>query len=419
MGAVRVSDFGALVIVGITSALAPAAAGAQVALSLSDAITRALAAQPVLKAAAERIAAARGLREQAGTLPNPDFVFQNENLRPGQSYARDVDTMTYVTQPLELFGTRAARLAVADDDVARAEADYQTARLETARQVSLIYWAARGAQDSRDLLRSTAETFARIVDYHTAQLSVGAIAEQDVLRVQLEGERLAIAANVAALNAQRARIQLLKAMGAPADENVTLADALDAGAIDVRIAPVADVVANHPAVAAARAALIEAQARARLQAVAARPTIGAIAGYKRTLLPDHADGMNTAVAGVTMTLPLFDRNEGNRAAADAEVRRAQDLLDAAQAGVRADYEDARQNYELRRTTFAALLAPLREHAATIASIAQAAYTRAGTDLLRLLDAQRAQLDADAAWVQGMVEFRQSIVNLEAAEGLER
>ena len=77
MGAVRVSDFGALVIVGITSALAPAAAGAQVALSLSDAITRALAAQPVLKAAAERIAAARGLREQAGTLPNPDFVFQN------------------------------------------------------------------------------------------------------------------------------------------------------------------------------------------------------------------------------------------------------------------------------------------------------------------------------------------------------
>ena len=31
----------------------------------------------------------------------------------------------------------------------------------------------------------------------------------------------------------------------------------------------------------------------------------------------------------------------------------------------------------------------------------------------------ARLDADTAWVQGMVEYRQSIVNLHAAEGVPR
>ena len=45
-----------------------------------------------------------------------------------------------------------------------------------------------------------------------------------------------------------------------------------------------------------------------------------------------------------------------------------------------------RSYQLRRTETATLLAPLREHAAQVAGIAQAAYTQAGTDLLRLLDA---------------------------------
>ena len=50
-----------------------------------------------------------------------------------------------------------------------------------------------------------------------------------------------------------------------------------------------------------------------------------------------------------------------------------------------------------------LLGPLRDHAIAIAGIAQAAYTQAGTDLLRLLGCAARALDADAAWVQGMVD----------------
>jgi hypothetical protein len=42
-------------------------------------------------------------------------------------------------------------------------------------------------------------SFQKIVDYHAAQLSVGAIAEQDVLRVRLEAERIKISADLASL----------------------------------------------------------------------------------------------------------------------------------------------------------------------------------------------------------------------------
>ena len=63
------------------------------------------------------------------------------------------------------------------------------------------------------------------------------------------------------------------------------------------------------------------------------------------------------------------------------------------------------------------LQPLRGHAVEIADIAQAVYAQTGADLLRLLDAQRARMDAELAYVQGMVEYQQSLANLEAAEGV--
>src|SRR4029077_14341915 len=94
----------------------------------------------------------------------------------------------------------------------------------------------------------------------------------------------------------------------------------------------------------ADAAVEEAQAKARLQDVAARPDLNILYGYKRTQLVNATSGMNSAIAGLQITLPITDRNQGNRAAATAEVRRQQQLLAATEAGVRADYLGALQEY---------------------------------------------------------------------------
>jgi outer membrane protein, heavy metal efflux system len=72
---------------------------------------------------------------------------------------------------------------------------------------------------------------------------------------------------------------------------------------------------------------------------------------------------------------------------------------------------------MRQAEFETMLQPLREHAATIAQIANAAYAEGGTDLLRLLDAERARLDAELAWTRGMIEYQQSAVRLAAAAGV--
>ena len=389
---------------------------AQPRLSLQEAVNQALQSRASLKAEAERVGMAEGLRKQAGLFPNPEFQFQNENLRPGQSYGRDVDTLAMINQPLDVLGKRKQRIAAASEGVVRSQADYELARWQVSQQVKLAYWAARGSQEIREVLETTADNFQKIVEYNSAQLSVGAIAEQDLLRVRLEWERLKILADTAFIDVSRSRMQLLRAMGRTDFAEVVLTEPL---AVDSEVVPagIDQALAQRIEIKAARSALNEAIANARLQEVNARPDLNVTAGYKRTELPDTTFGVNTAIVSVRITLPTTDKNQGNRLAADAEVRRQQQLVAAAETEVRADYAEASQEYEMRRTEFINSLQPLREHAANISKIAAAAYAEGGTDLLRLLDAERTRLDAELAWARGMVDYRQSIVRLEAAEGV--
>jgi len=392
------------------------ACSAQLKLSLDDAIKQALQSRASLKAENERVLTARGLRRQAALRPNPEFLFQNENLRPGQTYTRDVDTVAYVTQPLDILGKRARRISVAEEGIDRTQAEYELARVNLIDSIKLAYWTARGAQETREVLESSVANFQKTVDYQAARLCAGAISEQDFLRVRLESERLKISANLAAIEANRAALALLKEMASPAATGVVLTEPLETAGTFNRT-PLDAVLAQRSEIKLARAELAGAESKERLEAVAARPDLSAFAGYKRTELPDTTYGVNTVIAGFQVTLPFVNKNQGNREAAEAEVRRRRQLLAAVETDVRVEYEGALQDYQMRRDEAITTLEPLRQEAINLAQIATAAYAEGGTDLLRLLDAERARIDADLAWARGMADYHQSIVRLEAAEGV--
>lgn len=391
--------------------------GAQSTLNLQEAINKALESRAILRAEAERVSIAQGIEKQSRRIANPTFQFENQNLRPGQTYSVDVDTYAYLTQPLDILGKRKQRIAVASQGVVSRQAEYDLIRRQIVEAVKHAYWEARGAQELREVLKATVENFQRIVNYHSVQFNVGAIPEQDLLRIRLESERLQIDANLAAIEATRTRVELQRQMGQTEFPELILSEPLDSNGSAITRVDIQRVLEQRVEVRVAKAALEDAQAKAKFEDVSARPDLSIVYGYKRTELVDTNTGTNTALAGIEITLPITDRNQGNRAAAAAEVHRQEQLLIQAEAEVRADYFGAVQEYDLRRRGLIELLQPLSEHGATISEIAQQAYQQGGTDLLRLLDAQRARLDAEVAWVKGMVQYQQSVVSLLAAEGV--
>jgi cobalt-zinc-cadmium efflux system outer membrane protein len=343
------------------------------------------------------------------------MFFQVENLRghgqPGFVYGRDADTYAYVSQVIETSGRRGLRTEAASANVRRAELERELLARQIAARVKHAYWSAAGAQRVHELLVESMNTFRQVVEYHELRVREGAMAEADLLRVRVESERFAIAANSAALDAERARIQLLREMGRTEFPEVQLTDKLDDTGPFAETVDAARALEERLEVRAARQAVEQAQTALRLERASARPNIDLLAGYKRS------GGFNTVLGGVQVDLPFANRNQGNIGAAEAEVRVAEASLAAVEATVKAEVRAAQSEYELRRRQLLETLRTLREHASESSKIALAAYREGGLDLLRLIDSERVRLDVEALYGRTLAEYRQSIVNLETALGV--
>lgn len=399
----------------LAAALLACTAAAETTLTLREAVARALERHPLVAAARERVAGAEGLRRQSALRPNPSFNLQGENIRfggpPAFPYWNATDTFAFLSQTFETAGKRERRVEAATAGLARAELELELLRRQIAARVKQAYWAAAGGRRALELLEETARNFELTVRYHEVRVREGAMAEADLLRVRLEGERIALAAAAAALEADRARITLFREMGesdVPPSAGYEPLEFDDAPPVVIEPE---SALRERIEVRLARAAVEQAQAHYRLQLAAARPDLTGVVGFKRT------EGLNTMLAGLQFDIPFRNRNQGNIAAAAASVQAARAELAAAENAVRAEVAAAARDYEVRRSQILGSLRPMMAEAVESARIAQAAYREGGWDLLRLLDAERLRLETELLYIRALTEFRQSAAALEAALGL--
>lgn len=389
---------------------------AQDSLSRREAVDRALHIHPLLAGAAGRIAATEGLRQQAGLLPNPRLFLQVENLRatgqPGLQYGQEVDHFAYLSNTFESASKRQRRVDFASAGVQRAGLEQELLRRQISGRVALAYWTAAGARRTEALLEEAVRNFDGIVEYHRVRVQEGSMAESDLIRIRLEQQRLRIDLNRAHLESERTRIQLLREMGQTQFPPVTLTDSVEASASRALAGDADAAVAQRTEVKLARAAMEQARANQRLQTAYARPNYDALFGYKRTA------GFNTVMGGFQMDLPVMNKNQGNIAASAAEIRVAESNLAAVEAVVRAEVQATWTEYEIRRRELTELLHPLVSQADETYRIAEGAYKLGGSDLLRLLDAQRIRIEARTAEARGLAGIRQAEAALETALGVE-
>lgn len=387
-------------------------ANAQTALSLHDAIAQALENNPTIQASNERIATAQGLRQQAGLMLNPKLILQTENTRPQGPFVfpRDTDNFAYLQQIFETAGKREKRTEAASAAVRRAELERELVRRQLVVRVKSAYWQAVGAKLAERLLAEDIQSFRHIIEYHENRVKEGAMAEVDLIRVRLEGERLEIALNNATLEAERARINLFREMGKTQFPEVTLTEQLEPLPERPSV-PIEQVLQDRPEMRLARQIVDQAKASLTLQHANAKPNVEVLFGYKR------ATGFDSMIGGVQVDLPFTNRNQGNIAAATAEIRFAESALAATDSLVRAEVMAAERDYLIRRRQVGDFLKGMRTKADEAARIAEAAYREGGADLLRLLDAQRLRIETQLMYFRALTEFRQSIAALEAALGV--
>jgi cobalt-zinc-cadmium efflux system outer membrane protein len=240
-----------------------------------------------------------------------------------------------------------------------------------------------------------------------------------LIRIQLESDRLKGQARVAAEQARRSLIALYREMGAVAfPDSVAFTDRLD-DLTEIRPPDLQTVLRDRPEMRAARGGVKQAEANFDLQRANAVPDPQLMAGYKRFSGSAPYTGQNTLFFGFQMPLPIFDRNQGQIAAAQAQVLGAKDAVTDQEIAIRAEVASALSDYESRRQALLKVLPRMAQRAAESDQIAAGAYRLGGADILRFLDATRMDIETQVLLVQTFIDYHTSVVNVELVTGILR
>jgi cobalt-zinc-cadmium efflux system outer membrane protein len=385
------------------------------ALTLAEALSEALANHPLLAVQGNRIESAAGKRQQAGLRPNPLFVYQTEDFRvwqsPGHRFWQDADHFLYLQQTFETAAKRARRVELAQANEKRAEIELLQQKQVIAARVRAAFWDAAAAAARQQLYQESLAQLDTIVTYHRDQVREGAMAEADLLRVELEEQKLQLLLQTATLDAQRQAIRLQREMGRASFAPIRIEASLESPAPALPDTSFGFVESHRAEALLARQLIQLAGAQLQLETALATPNVDGVAGYKRSR------NFDSVIWGVQATLPINNRNQGNIASAAAEQRLARNALGSTLALLSAELAAALQEVDLRRQQLTSTAQPLRDRALQLSDLARAAYRLGGADLLRLLDAQRNLLESQQTWLDALAGLRQAEANLESVLGI--
>lgn len=389
-------------------------------LDLETAIRLASEQNQQLKAARVQQRAAQSLIIQSELRPNPTLILQTENWRfhgdPGFDVSQDLDVFAYMAQPLETGGKRERRKALASSQQRLTELELRQLEWQIRQQVKEDFLISLLAQKELAILEISGEAYQKIVDYHRLRVQEGAMAEADLLRVQMEQERFGLNTSQAELAARQSKIGLLRTMGINTTDDFTL---LEPGGFDLGVRGgasrdelVEQAQANRWEVLRARERLEMKRSELGLQRSLAKPDWSLIFGYKRT------SGFHTLLGGLSLPLPLFDDNRGNVEFASQDIFRVEAELQARLREIRTEVLSALDTLSQRRRMLQQLEGGMIDRAEESLRIALAAYQEGATDLLRLLDAQRSRNEISLLHTRTKLQYQIDFIHLESAVGVE-
>ena len=382
-------------------------------LTLPQALDEAAARSPAIVAAEAEVRAAEARIRQAGFRENPELSFEVENVAgTGElSGIQSMEATLAVNQRLDLGGRRAARVKAAQAELAVQRLRLVISRADLAQSVREQFARAAAAHERLEQANETVERAQELARVTRILVDAGrdpplravrarsALAQAQAAQVAAEAEELAARSSLAALFGVSTPVEAVS--GSTLDltpQEITPERSLQVQLLDAERA-------------AAEAAVEQELAQRRLD-----PAVGVGIRHVRET------GDFGLVAGVSMPLRVFDRNDGNIAAARAalaaaEARRATTLADTA-----ARTRNAIAAVEAAERRVEALEGSALPEAREALRLAIRSYEEGRATLLELLDAQEAYTAAQSALTQARLELALATAELgrlSAQEGTPR
>lgn len=379
-------------------------------IGIDDALQAAAGSNPELAASARDIGIAQGLREQAGLLRNPTLSWGQEGTE-----SRNRTTTIAISQPLELGGQRRARVALAERGQEAAILSAQARHNQLRGEVISAFYAALRAQERERLALQSVELAQRGVAAAEGRVRAGKAPPLEAKRAQVQLAEVRLEQDRARRERADANQALATLMGRASPDFTGVRD--DSGR-SLPAVPNPDELMRRLGDSAemrlAQTRIDEGEAAVRLAKTQRIPDLDVSLGTQEAVDAGNRDRI--AVIGLSLPLPLFDRNQGNILAESRRADQARDLRNATELRLRQETQQALQQWGTAQSEVDAFRQTILPNAQTAVESATRGFEMGKFGFLDVLDAQRTLITARDQYLRALAQVSDAWGRIERVYG---
>ena len=354
---------------------------------LTDLVTLAVEQNPRLARANLAIEAARGRHLQAGLYPNPEVAVNWDEI--GDRTGNGIITAPKVSQTIVTGRKLTLAQAVAAREVDQAALELMSERYAVVGSVRATFYEALVLQRRAEILTELVKLADEAVANGKTLLDAKQIARLDYVQLEVERERFQAELQAVKRELPGAYRRLAAVSGHNALIPESVSGSFD-GLPNYDPDEARQAVLNyHPLARSARVGVDRAQAAVRRAEAEPIPNVSVYAGYIR----QNQNRSNDAAVGVSMPVPVWNRNQGNIRAAKAELGMAIQAVGQTENELAARVAAAYQTYAAARERAELYRKELLPRAEETYKLSLAAFKGGQFEYLRVIQAQRAVAEA--------------------------
>ena len=376
-------------------------------LSLSDSLDLASKANPDIAVAIREREAIDGVKVQAATRPNP---FVSTSIQDTRSATRQI--YLQFNQEIELGDKRTARMEAADAFYSKADAELATKKAEIHANVVLAFYELLVAQERVTLAKSSVVVAESALDAASKRVKAGKSSpvEQTKSTVAAASAKIELVQAMTQLNNSRKRLSALWGDNAPSFERAT-GEVATIPEIS-SLSNLQSLIDSAPSVKLAKLEIDARKAMTRIERSRAIPNITISAG----VVNNQEIGLNQALFGLSIPIPVFDRNQGNVQEAASRTFKAEDELIAVKNRIQTNLATQYERLNAARQATLSLQSDILPNAQSAFDATNRGFSLGKFNFLDVLDAQRTLYQAKSQYINALLEAHQSIAEIERTLG---
>ncbi len=384
-----------------------AAAAAAEPLSLAKAIELALEGNPEVAAAKRQWEATEGQVLQGRSRPNPELAYSLEDTR-----SKTRTQSWQLNLPVELGGKRAARTKAAEKTREQAQAQLAELQATVRANVAAAYFDVLTAQERLVLARDSAALAKSSTDTVSKRVAAGKVSpvEESKARVAEAGVRVELAQ---AASEQRNALSRLFALLGRIDAPYTVLEGKAENLPSVpSLADLQPLISSAPGVVLARIEVDRREALTALEQSKRVPDVTVSVGMQRS----NETQRNVLLFGVSVPLPVFDRNQGNLLEALKLEDKARDELQAASVRLHSEVAQGQERLSTITAEVQSLQQDVLPGAKSAYDAATIGFENGKFNFLEVLDAQRTYFTAKSQYLKALGEAHRAAADIDRLLG---